>query len=158
MTLGRTSSGEVKIKTEDGTTRAVNCACCNPCGCLNNISGDLLETLRNATTGTCNGSSPSYWTSSGGGFFAYWFVFVSGQGLLIYTASLSAVTNCFSLGGDNAQNIILSGPSEGCCTPNPSFPATCVDVTYTINGESFIAHTENYGSGQNVPPPTFVFS
>jgi len=28
MTLGLTSSGAVKIKVEDGTTRAVNCACC----------------------------------------------------------------------------------------------------------------------------------
>lgn len=32
MTLGRTSSGAVKVKT-DGTTRAVNCACCGAlCG------------------------------------------------------------------------------------------------------------------------------
>lgn len=34
MTLGRTSSGAVKIKTDNGTTRAVGCACCqslNPC-------------------------------------------------------------------------------------------------------------------------------
>ena len=33
MTLGRTSSGAVKIKVEDGTTRAVNCACCGALGC-----------------------------------------------------------------------------------------------------------------------------
>ena len=32
MTLGLTSSGAVKIKT-DGTTRAVNCACCRGCEC-----------------------------------------------------------------------------------------------------------------------------
>lgn len=31
MTLGRTASNAIKIKVEDGTTRAVNCACCNPC-------------------------------------------------------------------------------------------------------------------------------
>lgn len=30
MTLGRTADNKIKIKT-DGTTRAVNCACCNPC-------------------------------------------------------------------------------------------------------------------------------
>ena len=33
MTLGRTSSGAVKIKVEDGTTRAVECACCGPDPC-----------------------------------------------------------------------------------------------------------------------------
>lgn len=31
MTLGRTSSGAIKIKTDGGTTRAVECACCAPC-------------------------------------------------------------------------------------------------------------------------------
>ena len=29
MTLGRTSSGSIKIMTDNGTTRAVNCACCS---------------------------------------------------------------------------------------------------------------------------------
>ena len=33
MTLGRTDKNKIKIKVEDGTTRAVNCACCNTCGC-----------------------------------------------------------------------------------------------------------------------------
>lgn len=32
MTLGRTASNVIKIKT-DGTTRAVNCACCGECPC-----------------------------------------------------------------------------------------------------------------------------
>ena len=30
MTLGRTADNKIKIKVEDGTTRAVNCACCAP--------------------------------------------------------------------------------------------------------------------------------
>jgi hypothetical protein len=30
MTLGRTSSNAIKIKTDSGTTRAVECACCGP--------------------------------------------------------------------------------------------------------------------------------
>lgn len=33
MTLGRTSSGSIKIKTDGGTTRAVECACCGGCTC-----------------------------------------------------------------------------------------------------------------------------
>ena len=32
MTLGRTASNAIKIKT-DGATRAVNCACCSTCPC-----------------------------------------------------------------------------------------------------------------------------
>ena len=31
MTLGRTASGAIKIKTDGGTTRAVECACCSDC-------------------------------------------------------------------------------------------------------------------------------
>ena len=30
MTLGRTASNAIKIKTDNGTTRAVECACCGP--------------------------------------------------------------------------------------------------------------------------------
>jgi hypothetical protein len=109
--------------------------------------------MRNATTGTCNGVSPLIWNAQGGGFSAGWIV--SG---IFYTASLAAFINCFAMGGDNALNLILGGPSEGCCPTNLPFPVTCADVTYTINGESFVAHTENYGYGSDVPPPTFVFS
>ena len=52
MTLGRTSSGAIKIKT-DGGLRAVSCACCNNtefdlCKGLF-ISNPLLSIIRNAT-------------------------------------------------------------------------------------------------------------
>lgn len=152
MILGRTPAGAIKTKTDDGL-RAVNCACCNPCGCATNISGDLLETLRNATTGTCNGASPMVFNAIGGGFSAAWYV-----GGSFYTCGLSANTNCFSFNGDNALNTIVTGKSEGCCSQNPSLPSTCTDVTYTINGNPFDAHTENYGYGSDVLPPTFIFS
>ena len=33
MTLGRTASNAIKIKTDGGTTRAVECACCGGVGC-----------------------------------------------------------------------------------------------------------------------------
>ena len=156
MTLGRTADNKIKIKTdEEGATRAVNCACCvPPCGvCETTISGDLLQTMRNATTGTCNGASPLSFTASGGGFAALWYV-----GGTFYNCALQANANCFSFAGNNGFNEMKSGPSEGCCPIDSPFPITCADVTYTINGNSFVAHTENFGFGSDVTPPTFIFS
>ena len=152
MTLGRTPEGLIKTKS-DGGLRAVNCACCVNCGCDTAISGDLLQTMRNATTGTCNGASPTSFNASGGGFSATWYV--SGT---FYTCALSALTNCFSFGADNFENTMASGPAELCCPTDAPFPITCADVTYTINGDEFTAHTENFGFGSDVTPPTFVFS
>jgi len=161
MTLGRTDKGAIKIKTDEegGGLRAVNCSCCNPCGCATAISGALLETLRTATTGTCNGASPTSFNPSGGGFSAS-FQIGEFPDATFYTCGLSANTNCFSFGADNFENAMASGPAESCCPPDPSpeFPITCADVTYTINGDEFTAHTENFGSGSDVTPPTFVFS
>ena len=152
MTLGRTSTGAIKTKS-DGGLRAVNCACCNTCGCETAISGALLETLRTATTGTCNGASPLNFNAQGGGFYASWGV--SGS---LYFCELSALTNCFSFYAVNAINAMSVGPAESCCPTDLPFPITCADVTYTINGDGFTAHTENFGFGSDVTPPTFVFS
>ena len=158
MTLGLTSTGAVKIKVEDGTTTAVNCACCTPCAvCQTTISGDLLETMRKATTGTCNGASPKAFNANGGGFSAVWEFGVSPNSTF-YTCALAANANCFSFGGSNGDNEIRSGSSVECCPTYLPFPVTCANVTYEINGEPFVAHTENYGFGSNVPSPTFIFS
>jgi len=156
MTLGRTPEGLIKTKS-DGGLRAVNCACCVNCGCDTAISGDLLQTMRNATTGTCNGASPTSFNASGGGFSA---TFQIGEfpDATFYTCALSALTNCFVFGGDNFMNTMASGPAESCCPTDAPFPITCADVTYTINGDEFTAHTENFGFGPDVTPPTFVFS
>lgn len=109
--------------------------------------------MRNATTGTCNGASPLYFNASGGGFAALWDV-----GGTFYNCALQANANCFSFGGNNGFNEMKSGTSEGCCPTNLPFPVTCADVTYTINGDPFDAHTENFGFGSDVTPPTFIFS
>jgi len=154
VTIGRTDKNKIKIKTDSPKgTRAVNCACCVTCGCATAISGALLETLRTATTGTCNGASPTSFNASGGGFSATWYV--SGT---FYTCALSALTNCFAFGADNFMNTMASGPAESCCPTDAPFPITCADVKYTINGDEFTAHTENFGFGTDVTPPTFVFS
>ena len=158
MILGRTTEGLIKIKKDDPLgLRAVNCACCDTCGCSTTISGDLLETLRNATTGTCNGFSPSSFYAEGGGFTALWF-FPGPFGFLQYIASLSADVNCFQFVGSDFINEVGSGASEACCSTISPFPVTCADVIYTINGNSFVAHTTNSGVGEDIPAPTFIFS
>jgi hypothetical protein len=52
MILGRTPAGLIKIKKDSPLgLRAVNCACCNPCGCSSTlIPASLRETLENATS------------------------------------------------------------------------------------------------------------
>ena len=160
MTLGRTPAGLIKTKSDGALgLRAVNCACCGNCGCASAISGDLLQTMRNATTGTCNGASPLSFNASGGGFYAD---FQVGEypNATFYICALLASTNCFSFGAFNfgIDNTMATGPSESCCPTDLGVPVTCADVTYTINGNVFTAHTEIYGFGPDVTPPTFVFS
>jgi hypothetical protein len=152
MTLGRTSAGKLKIKT-DGVLRAVECACCGGCGCAATISGELLTTMRNATTGTCNGAAPMQWNAQGGGFGAIWYVNGS-----FYTAALQSNVNCFSFNADNAMNAMASGTSAGCCPTNLPFPVTCSAVVYSINGIQFPAFTMDFGGGGFPVAPVFIFS
>jgi hypothetical protein len=114
--------------------------------------------MRNATTGTCNGASPKDFDASGGGFFATW-----EMSSMFYTCALSALTNCFSVyvlsfEPGNWGNTMTGGPAGSCCPTFLPFPVTCADVKYTINGVEFTAHTENFGFGPDVTPPTFIFS
>ena len=62
MTLGRTSSGAIKIKT-DGGLRAVNCACCGGCGCYSiSIPSALRPLFENANISNLSafGVSPAF--------------------------------------------------------------------------------------------------
>ena len=47
MTLGRTTSGAIKIKTDEsgGGLRAVNCACCGPIGFFYEFQNDACPSL-----------------------------------------------------------------------------------------------------------------
>jgi hypothetical protein len=60
MTLGRTSSNAIKIKTdtEGGGLRAVGCACCVPlvCGCMY-TPNNLISIIESATNVSVNGIS-----------------------------------------------------------------------------------------------------
>ena len=62
MTLGLTSSGAVKIKTDGGTTTAVECACCGTCSCGISIPQALRDIVANATINTITmfGLPPDY--------------------------------------------------------------------------------------------------
>jgi len=151
MILGRTASNAIKIKTDiaGGGLRAVECACC--CGCLTSIPSELLTIMRNATTGTCNGAAPVYWTSQDGGFYGIWNV--NGN---FYIAILEPNSNCFQMGGDNTLNLLFTGKCLQC---SASWAMTCVDQQYTINGISFPCHTDITDNTfpDIVPPPSFVF-
>ena len=49
MILGRTPAGLIKTKSDGGGLRAVNCACCNPCGCYSiSIPSALRPLFENA--------------------------------------------------------------------------------------------------------------
>ena len=65
MPLGRTANA-IKIKTDNGGLRAVNCACCGGvCGCdvvRSMATPELIEILQNATGATMNGIAPSFVT------------------------------------------------------------------------------------------------
>ena len=54
MTLGRTSSGAIKIKTDGGTTRAVECACCGSLGCQ--ITPAQFDAIRYGFTTNISGT------------------------------------------------------------------------------------------------------
>jgi hypothetical protein len=84
MTLGLTSSGAVKIKTDEegGGLRAVECACCNTCPpffcpSVKITNPSLIALLNSATSGSFNYSqgtdSLPLWTSHGpDSFTALW--------------------------------------------------------------------------------------
>ena len=59
MTLGRTSSGSIKIKTDGGTPRAVACTCCGGgvvCGC-SSVPSALAAIIEASPQITVNGTA-----------------------------------------------------------------------------------------------------
>jgi len=161
MTLGRTSTGAIKIKTdgEDSKPRAVNCACCGGCGCVS-VAGVLIngvplsDILDAATTGTVtfNSYNPpggwptSDWIQNSNG----WQVLFEYSEIAQLTWDSTAKTLCG--GGDNAFDVWQFGPTDGCCFPG----ASCSETTVSVNGHAFSANWLSFG-GSN-PAPSFSFS
>jgi hypothetical protein len=134
MTLGLTSSGAIKIKT-DGGLRAVNCACCGGvCGCNEvKVPSSIYNILNNITSAsqcTLLGSTPTYfeliddevnaeWSEDGSYLFGY-FIYQKGS-------------PCFLMGYSNgaedqpAEVITNSGYCE-------SAVLVANNTDFTING------------------------
>lgn len=164
MTLGLTSSGAIKIKT-DGGLRAVNCACCNPCGCGgSSVNAILKEVLDNATSGTANGDSSSYWYVYGPNYWdAFWQIPIYdpslGYGNIFYSASYS--NGCFTFEAEGTGfGYLTTGTIE--CPPPFGDDYIYEEKTYTLNGFSFpcVSAVQKNPPGPQAPfpPPTFVFA
>jgi len=131
MTLGLTSTGAVKIKTDEegGGLRAVNCACCGggggSCGC-SPMSAAVKTAIASATQVTVNGNSVAWSGSSAsysGGFLELSFQITYSNGIL-----------CFF--GDNGDNTVALLPEP--LTPQEcfNFPLATAD-TITIQSEAY---------------------
>jgi len=105
MTLGRTDKGAIKIKTDDPLgLRAVNCACCNPCGLLpSNLTLNnqqlFIPTVWESFT-TFYGEQCCHMYLSFGGFYTTWadiFYFPNGQNYPVFemTGSYPCYTGYF---------------------------------------------------------------
>jgi hypothetical protein len=152
MTLGRTSSGAIKIKT-DGGLRAVGCACCNPCGCRNiSIPEPLRTVFANATSVIIGGQPLSFYYQDP--VAGYWEGEVFDAGM-IYEIGFGGTC----LGGRldyysqaTGQTLAFFGASDQCSLEDAT---GFTDATFTINGEVFPYF---YVNGINIPDPPFVIS
>ena len=156
MILGRTPEGLIKIKKDDPLgLRAVNCACCNPCGC-DTPMGELKDIMRNVTSSsqlTCNGELPAFFDNGPEYILAIFDLIINDEPVLI-DIFIRKATDCFFILGSSFGSSIYSGIiSEACpCGVDPEFPTTCSEATFTINGIQFPAVNE-VGNDPVVPGP-----
>jgi hypothetical protein len=156
-------SGAVVLK--DGK---VSCTCCG-CGCRSIKITDpvLLDTLLNATTGTCFGVGPdnSYgdgWVSTGNGWSAEFFGELSPGKYFINTASFDFASKCFSFYLD-LGNPVWAGRYEDELNQCGCEESNCENTVFTINGIEFPAYHQSddpFDPPDNPKntPPIFTFS
>ena len=129
MTLGRTSSGAIKIKTDGGTTRAVECACCGGvCGCAS-VSATLKATIESATQITVNGVTDT-WNGTHSqktlGFGeASWIVDYAGGSICVFA--------------DNGDATVKLSPEPLTLEQCAITAMSVIGPPVTINGEAFRA-------------------
>jgi len=142
MTLGRTSSGAIKIKT-DGGLRAVNCACCGCRPCQVDISqnASFLQTLQNATGVSINLTPTQYsdyfFTPSPNGFEVR---FDNYEGTIIaeiiFDKSCKQVFIYIDVGGDNyATSFTYENNS---CPYSPSFDVGGITYNQEIGADCYV--------------------
>ena len=147
MTLGLTSTGAVKIKT-DGGLRAVNCACCEEvCGCSKvKLPSHLFETLKNATSATVWGTNsdefipspaPPYdfvlWEMRWHGgpvpdmtdYYYHYGLWLQKNGCLLFVAFYSCPSEAAWY-----ASLLSAGSPDDCVQPEVPF----VQGTFSING------------------------
>lgn len=132
MVLGRTASNAIKIKT-DGTTRAVNCACCVPpvplvCGCMY-VPEDLKSIIESATQVSVNGISKPW----NGSFASY-----NGNpptDFILWTVSYADGVICAVI-DDSGLNTVKFAP-EPFTAEECFFDGATITQNGSINGQAF---------------------
>lgn len=162
MTLGRSSSGAIKIKTDSPKgLRAVSCGCCESqlnCGAVKITDQNLIDLLNSATSGSFNYShgtdSSPLWVSTGpNSFRAEWnCCFNNPDGCdncffsWEYICILNWSQNTLGLQIFDFPWGYLATPENGQCSEcNP--PETAY---ITINGHSILMGMR-YGCGAGMP-------
>ena len=173
MTLGRTSSGAIKIKTDSagGGLRAVECGCCDTaiCGC-SSIPAELKTIIESATTiqvvathNAFNGErSTNSYSLPWDGVSVYspdiypfnYEAYLSYAYLPTLTISYQSGKICVSSG--DAKTDMLLSPTPLNCAAGPQWgdecPFTYWDNDLIINGNAFrTAQYTNDGFCQQLP-------
>lgn len=135
MTLGRTASGAIKIKTDGGTTRAVGCACCGGGGCdcgeVPPLPSYCWEVLRIPITpqfdtdklslyveDVFDGKPVIVWALDFGGYFgapylSYWDLGLAPNFLPNYPNGTNVRTYVYSIPG---YDLVLMGTDQEICS------------------------------------------
>lgn len=147
MTLGRTASNAIKIKTDEegGGLRAVNCACCGPCGCAVSLPQSIRTLADNATAESfsINGLNPDdFFRESATSWAAVASAYDAGY-----------VDGCFAF-IVYSPGIAETGNPEECAFPLGS---STVTGNFTINGITGFDYFY-YTDGGFVSPPVVIFT
>jgi hypothetical protein len=153
MVLGRTANA-IKIKTDNGTTRAVNCACCGPCGCAVSLPQSIRTLADNATAESFsfNGVFPeseNFERYSDNNWYA-----------LILSCEVYYNNGClqfyFGDASPSGLGFAETGDPDQCAFPLGS---STVTGTFTINGITGFDYFYYTDEGQQpVAPPVVIFT
>ena len=162
MILGRTLEGAIKIKTDNGGLRAVNCACCVTvqCPCRFVIApNNILDILNNVTTDSqCAlfGQNPTYFYQDEFGFNAEW----SEDGSSIFSVfDYNVGDPCIFMGFAEGNESGLSTMFAGYFLGKQPFDCGGISLTnFNINGITLTSYYEDFDPGAPTTIPFFVFT